>query len=47
MYVNKENKWNGMNYYCFFFFNREFQPIASVPNDSYLSSNQDTNKFLV
>ena len=28
------------------FFEREFQPMASAPNDSSLSSNQDTNQFL-
>ena len=31
----------------FFFFEREFQPIASASDDSSLSSNQDTNWFLV
>ena len=28
-------------------FIREFQPMTSAPNDSYLSSDQDTNWFLV
>ena len=31
--------------YDFFF--REFQPIASAPDDSSLSSDQDSNQFLV
>ena len=31
----------------FFFFLREFQPMASAPDDSSLSSDQDTNQFLV
>ena len=30
-----------------FFFFREFQPMASAPDDSSLSSDQDTNQFLV
>ena len=34
-------------YLFFFFFEREFQPIAFVPNNSSLSSDQDTNQFLV
>ena len=29
------------------FFFREFQPIASTSTDSFLSSDQDTNQFLV
>ena len=29
------------------YFLREFQPMASAFDDSYLSSNQDTNRFLV
>ena len=29
------------------FFFREFQPMASASDDSSLSSNQDTNQFLV
>ena len=29
------------------FFERKFQPIAFAPNDISLSSNQDTNQFLV
>ena len=34
---------------CFFFFfrEREFQPMASAPDDSFLSPDQDTNQFLV
>ena len=31
----------------FFFFFKEFQLITSAPDDSSLSSNQDTNQFLV
>ena len=31
----------------FFFFEREFQPMVSVPDDSSLSSDQDTNQFLM
>ena len=31
----------------YFFFLREFQPMASAPDDSSLSSDQDTNQFLV
>ena len=31
----------------FFFFLREFQPMASAPDDSSLSSNQDTNQFFI
>ena len=31
----------------FLFFEREFQPMASAPNDNFLSSDQDTNRFLV
>ena len=30
-----------------FFFEREFQPMAFAPDDSSLSSDQDTNQFLV
>ena len=33
--------------YFFFFFLREFQPMASAPDDSSLSSNQDTNQFFM
>ena len=32
---------------AFFFFFREFQHMVSAPNDSSLSSDQDTNQFLV
>ena len=28
-------------------FLREFQPMTSVPDDNSLSSNQDTNQFLL
>ena len=31
----------------FFFFWREFQPMMFALDDSFLSSDQDTNKFLV
>ena len=34
-------------YMHFFFFLREFQPMASTPDDSSLSLDQDTNQFLV
>ena len=33
-------------FYVFFFF-REFQLMASAANDSFLSSDQDTNRFLI
>ena len=33
--------------FFFFFFEREFQPMASAPDDSSLSTDQDTNQFLV
>ena len=34
--------------YCvIFFFLREFQLMASALDDSFLSSDQDTNQFLV
>ena len=33
--------------FFFFFFEREFQSMAFVPDNSFLSSNQDTNQFLV
>ena len=29
------------------FFFKEFQPMASTPDDSSLSSDQDTNQFLM
>ena len=39
-WVNMEgNYWN-------FFFLREFQLMASAPDDNFLSSDQDTNQFL-
>ena len=31
----------------FFFFWKEFQPMASAPNDNSLLSDEDTNQFLV
>ena len=34
-------------YMHFFFFLSEFQPMASTPDDSSLSLDQDTNQFLV
>ena len=36
-------------YYCLceYVFFREFQPMASALNDSSLSSDQDTNQFLM
>ena len=36
----------GLNFF-FFFFGREFQSMAFVSDDNFLSSDQDTNKFLV
>ena len=33
--------------FFFFFFEREFQPMASAPDDSSLSTDQDTSQFLV
>ena len=35
------------NFSFFFFFLREFQLMTSTPDDNSLSSNQDTNQFLV
>ena len=35
------------NFQKMIFFLREFQPMAFAPNNSSLSSNQDTNQFLV
>ena len=34
-------------YFFFFFFEKEFQPKAFTPDDSSLSSDQDTDQFLV
>ena len=34
-------------FYFILFFEREFQLMVSAPNDSSLSSDQDTNQFLV
>ena len=34
-------------YIYIFFLEREFQPMASVSDDSLLSSDQDINQFLV
>ena len=34
-------------FYINFFFFREFQLMMSVPDNSYLSSDQDTNQILV
>ena len=31
----------------FFFFAREFQPMTSASDDSFLLSDQDTNQFFV
>ena len=39
----KKKEWD----FFFFFFKREFQPMVSGPNDKFLSSDQDTNQFLV
>ena len=36
-----------LNVGFFFFFFKEFQPMASIPDDGSLSLNQDTNQFLV
>ena len=40
------NQWIYFKFF-FFFFLREFQPMASALNDSYLSLNQDTSQFFV
>ena len=32
--------------FFFFFFKREFQPMMFALDDSFLSSDQDTNQFL-
>ena len=37
------DEWNRV----FFFFFREFQPMASALNNNSLSSDQDINRFLV
>ena len=42
--INHLNKLLKNVTFCFF---REFQPIVSASNDSSLSSDQDTNQFLV
>ena len=34
-------------FFSFSFLEKEFQLMASAPNNSYLSSDQDTNQFLV
>ena len=34
-------------FYVFFFIFREFQLMTSAANDSFLSSDQDTDRFLV
>ena len=34
-------------YFFLFFFKKEFQLMASAPNDSSISSDQDTNQFLM
>ena len=36
-----------IRYSVFFFFFLEFQPMTSIPSDSSLSLDQDTNQFLV
>ena len=33
--------------FFFFFFLREFQPMTFTSDDSFISSDQDTNQFLV
>ena len=38
----KKKEWD-----FFFFFEREFQPMVSAPDDRFLLSDQDTNQFLV
>ena len=40
--MNTKNQFNNI---VFFF--REFQPMASTPDDNSLSSDQDINRFLV
>ena len=37
----------GMDIDRFFFFFRKFQFMSSAPDDSSLSSDQDTNQFLI
>ena len=41
-FINLQSHKNKTN-----FFFKGFQPMASAPDDSSLSSNQDTNQFLV
>ena len=36
-----------MGIFSIVFFFREFQPMTFAPDDSYLSSDQDINQFLV
>ena len=38
----RQKKWDGESIF-FFFFWKEFQLITSVPDDSFLSSDRDTN----
>ena len=54
LFLQLRGKWcllilEGFSQTVFFFFfkrEREFQPMASAPDDSSLSSDQDTNQFL-
>ena len=46
-YRGKPFQRNILFFFFFFFFWREFQPMASAPDNSFLSSDQDTNPFLV
>ena len=48
----KKTKFNHMHelsfwIFFFFFWEKDFQPMVSTSNDNHLSSDQDTNKFLV
>ena len=38
---------NSGGYIILFFFYRKFQPMTSASDNSFLSSNQDTDHFLV
>ena len=44
-YINNLGK--GFLFLFFYFFESEFQLMASAFDDSFLSSDQDTNQFLV
>ena len=44
---NNVQNYGDVNFFILFFFFREFQPMTSSLHDSSLSSDQDTNRFLV